>query len=222
MVNGVQCQKLRFEVNLIPRFGLVNEFTLLWWYMEFNQGAKAAIERMVEAYGVKTKLALCDALGVTASALSNRQVRDSFPAEYVLKCALDTGASLRWLTYGQGEIFEKNVVTAPSALAVPSKRLLERKLHDSETLLLDKNFLPEGIKSPLIVIDDKIHYIATQNYDEIYDGTWIIDIDNNISIRELIRMPKNRVNVSDRNNSFDCPISDLKVVARIVMICEKR
>ncbi|QXN62327.1 phage repressor protein CI [Serratia fonticola] len=195
------------------------KFTSFWWCMEFNQGAKAAIERMVEAYGVKTKLALCDALGVTASALSNRQVRDSFPAEYVLKCALDTGASLRWLTYGQGEMFEQNVVTAPSALAVPSKRLLGRKLHDGETLLLDKAFLPEGIISPIIVNDGTTQYIATQSYADIYDGTWLLDIDGNISIRELVRIPGNKVNVSDLKHSFDCPIEDLKVLAKILVIC---
>ncbi|WP_447882905.1 phage repressor protein CI [Serratia fonticola] len=187
--------------------------------MEFNQGAKAAIERMVEAYGVKTKLALCDALGVTASALSNRQVRDSFPAEYVLKCALDTGASLRWLTYGQGEMYEQKVVTAPSALAVPSKKLSDRKLHDGETLLLDKTFLPQGIKSPLVVIDGEIQYIATQAYDEIYDGTWIIDIDGNISIRELVRIPGNQVNISDQKYSFNCPIEDVSAVAKILVVC---
>ncbi|BEN63115.1 hypothetical protein SMKC072_09370 [Serratia marcescens] len=187
--------------------------------MEFNQGAKAAIERMVEAYGVKTKLALCDALGVTASALSNRQVRDSFPAEYVLKCALDTGASLRWLTYGQGEMFEQNVFTAPSALAVPSKRLLGRKLHDGETLLLDKAFLPDDITSPIIVDDGTTRYIATQSYADIYDGTWLLDIDGNISIRELVRTPGNKVNVSDTKHSFDCQIEDLKVLAKILVVC---
>lgn len=195
------------------------KITSFWWCMEFNQGAKAAIERMVEAYGVKTKLALCDALGVTASALSNRQVRDSFPAEYVLKCALDTGASLRWLTYGQGEMFEQNVVTAPSALAVPSKKLHGRKLHDGETLLLDKAFLPEGITSPIIVNDGTTQYIATQTYNDIYDGTWLLDIDGNISIRELVRIPGNRVNVSDMKHSFDCPIEELKVLAKILVIC---
>ncbi|XYK67804.1 phage repressor protein CI [Serratia nematodiphila] len=187
--------------------------------MEFNQGAKAAIERMVEAYGVKTKLALCDALGVTASALSNRQVRDSFPAEYVLKCALDTGASLRWLTYGQGEMFEQNVVTAPSALAVPSKKLSNRKLYDSETLLLDKTFLPLGIKSPLVVIDGEIKYISTQVYDDIYDGTWLIDIDGNISIREIVRVPGNKVKIYDHKNSFEILTIDLKVLAKIILTC---
>ncbi|CAI1729527.1 phage repressor protein CI [Serratia marcescens] len=187
--------------------------------MEFNQGAKAAIERMVEAYGVKTKLALCDALGVTASALSNRQVRDSFPAEYVLKCALDTGASLRWLTYGQGEMFEQNIVTASTALSVPSKTLSGRKLYEGETLLLDKAFLPQGIKKPLVVFDGDAQYIATQAYDAIYDGTWLIDIDGSISIREVVRIPGNKVNVSDKKHSFDCMLNELNIVAKILITC---
>lgn len=189
--------------------------------MEFNQGAKAAIERMVEAYGVKTKLALCDALGVTASALSNRQVRDSFPAEYVLKCALDTGASLRWLTYGQGEIFDQSVAVSPSTLAVPSKRLLRKQLHDGKTLFLDKEFLPENIISPLVVIEDRVKHITSTVYEEIFDGIWIINIDGFVSIRNIVRTPGGRVNISDSKTSFDTNLKDLEFIARVIMTCKE-
>ncbi|OKP25296.1 phage repressor protein CI [Serratia liquefaciens] len=184
--------------------------------MEFNQDAKAAIERMVKAYGVKTKLALCEALGITASALANRQNRNAFPAEYVLKCALDTGVSVRWLTYGDGEMYEQTVVSAPNTLAVPCKNLLNRKLQDAGVILLDKAFLPDNIKNPLIVIDGTFQYISTRDYEEIYDGTWIIDIDGNISIRELVRIPGNRVNVTDRKHSFDCSLDEIKAVAKVL------
>ncbi|BEO84737.1 phage repressor protein CI [Serratia sarumanii] len=184
-----------------------------------NQDTKAVIDRMLLAYGLKTKLALCEALDITASALANRQLRNAFPAEYVLKCALDTGASLRWLTYGHGEMFEQNVITAPSALAVPSKTLLDRHLHEGDTLLLDKTFLPEGIKNPLIVIDGALQYIATQTYDEVYDGTWLVDIDGNISIRELVRIPGNKIKVSDQKHSFDCALEELKTLAKILIVC---
>lgn len=187
--------------------------------MEFNQDAKAAIERMVKAYGVKTKLALCEALGITASALANRQNRNAFPAEYVLKCALDTGVSVRWLTYGHGEMFDQTVVSAPNALAVPSKKLIARKLHDGDTLLLDKKFLPDSIKNPIVVVEGKTQYLATCSYTEIYDGTWLVDIDGNISIRELVRIPGNKVNVSDYKYSFDCLVDELKVIAKILMTC---
>ncbi|HIF6780781.1 TPA: phage repressor protein CI, partial [Serratia marcescens] len=171
-----------------------------------NQDTKAVIDRMLLAYGLKTKLALCEALDITASALANRQLRNAFPAEYVLKCALDTGASLRWLTYGQGEMFEQNVVAAPNALAVPSKKLTDRKLQDGETLLLDKSFLPADITKPVLIIDGDTQYIASHGFTEIYDGTWLIDIDDNISIRELVRIPGNKVNISDKKHSFDCAI----------------
>lgn len=185
-----------------------------------NQDTKAVIDRMLLAYGLKTKLALCEALDITASALANRQLRNAFPAEYVLKCALDTGASLRWLTYGQGEMFEQNVITAPSALAVPSKTLSARQLHDGETLLLDKAFLPEGIKSPVLIKNENLQYIATYIYDEIYDGYWLINIDGNISIREIVRMPGKKVTVTDNSNSFECLLDELIFIAKILMICK--
>ncbi|HGW6120902.1 phage repressor protein CI [Serratia sp. IR-2025] len=189
--------------------------------MEFNQDAKSAIERMVMAYGVKTKLALCEALGITASALANRQNRNAFPAEYVLKCALDTGASVRWLTYGHGEMFDQTVVTAPNVLAVPSKELTDRKLQDGETLLLDKSFLPADITKPVLIIDGDTQYIASHGFTEIYDGTWLIDIDDNISVRELVRIPGNKVNISDNKHSFDCAIDELKFIAKVLIKCEK-
>jgi hypothetical protein len=162
---------------------------------------------------------LCEALGITASALANRQNRNAFPAEYVLKCALDTGASVRWLTYGHGDMFDQTAVSAPNALAVPSKKLVARKLHDGDTLLLDKAFLPVGIKNPIVVIDGEIQYIATNAHEEIYDGKWLVDIDGNISIRDLVRTPGNRVNVSDDKSYFECKISELNIMAKIIIAC---
>ncbi|WP_037430541.1 phage repressor protein CI [Serratia plymuthica] len=186
--------------------------------MEFNQDAKAAIERMVKAYGVKTKLALCEALGITASALANRQNRNAFPAEYVLKCALDTGASVRWLTYGHGDMFEQNIVTAPNTIAIPSKELVARKLYDRDTLLLDKNLLPYEIEKSTIIIEGNVKYLVTSKYADVYDGKWLIDIDENISIRNLIRAPNKKVIVSDGDSTFECPIDDLKIIAKVLMI----
>ncbi|HGM4957423.1 TPA: phage repressor protein CI [Serratia liquefaciens] len=186
--------------------------------MEFNQDAKAAIERMVKAYGVKTKLALCEALGITASALANRQNRNAFPAEYVLKCALDTGASVRWLTYGHGDMFEQNLVTAPNTIVAPCKELVARKLYDRDTILLDKKLLPHDIKKTMIIIEGSATYLVTSNYSDIYDGKWFIDIDGNISVRNLIRAPNKKVIVSGGESTFECPINDLKVIAKVLMI----
>ncbi|WP_228706637.1 helix-turn-helix transcriptional regulator [Klebsiella pneumoniae] len=53
-----------------------------------NQGGKAAIERLVKAYGFTTRQALADHLGVSKSTLANRYMRDTFPADWIIQCAL--------------------------------------------------------------------------------------------------------------------------------------
>ena len=65
--------------------------------------AKNIIERMVSAYRLKTMKALCEHFGVGISVLSNRVVRNTTPAEYIIQCSLETGADLHWLCTGEGE-----------------------------------------------------------------------------------------------------------------------
>ncbi|WP_442980184.1 helix-turn-helix transcriptional regulator, partial [Salmonella enterica] len=68
--------------------------------MNFDTGGRGAIERMVEAYGFTTRQALSNRLGISKSTLANRYMRDSFPAEWVIQCCLETGVSLSWLVTG--------------------------------------------------------------------------------------------------------------------------
>lgn len=65
--------------------------------------AKNIINRMISAYKLKTMKALCEYFGVGISVLSNRVVRNTIPAEYIIQCALDTGANLLWLCTGEGD-----------------------------------------------------------------------------------------------------------------------
>lgn len=70
--------------------------------MSLEKGGRGAIERMVEAYDLKTRQALCYHLGISKSTLATRYMRDSFPAEWVIQCALETNSTLQWLTTGEG------------------------------------------------------------------------------------------------------------------------
>lgn len=63
---------------------------------------KNIIDRMVSAYKLKTMKALCEYFGVGISVLSNRVVRNTTPAEYIIQCSLETGADLLWLCTGEG------------------------------------------------------------------------------------------------------------------------
>lgn len=65
--------------------------------------SKNVVNRMVKAYKLKTVKALCNHFDVGLSVITNRILRNSFPAEYVIQCVLETGANLQWLCTGEGE-----------------------------------------------------------------------------------------------------------------------
>lgn len=70
--------------------------------MDFSEGsALEIVERLCSAYGVTTQKALAECLGVPAANVSNWVQRDSVPGSAFVKCALDTGSDLSWLTTGK-------------------------------------------------------------------------------------------------------------------------
>ncbi|MEW5143136.1 helix-turn-helix transcriptional regulator, partial [Enterobacter hormaechei] len=73
-----------------------------------NRGGKEVIARILEAYGFTTRITLCRQLGVSQSTMANRYARDTFPADWVIVCHLETGAALIWLITGAGSKFVDN------------------------------------------------------------------------------------------------------------------
>ncbi|MGK7246071.1 phage repressor protein CI [Buttiauxella agrestis] len=75
---------------------------IIWWFMDFSEGtALEIVERLCSAYGVTTQKALAESIGVPAANVSNWVQRDSVPGSAFVKCALDTGSDLHWLTTGK-------------------------------------------------------------------------------------------------------------------------
>ena len=170
---------------------------------------------MVEAYGFTTRQALCDQLGVTKGTMANRYMRDSFPSDWVIQCALETGASLRWLTTGSGVIFE-NLRT--DIIELTKKKIIEGKLFDAGFYFFDKAFLPLNMQNPLIVIDKNRSYICDSHFSNIHDGNWLIKIDDNISIKRITNIPGNNVAVSDEITNFTCDKDLIVFIAKTTAI----
>lgn len=184
--------------------------------MDLEKGGRGAIERMVEAYGFTTRQALCDQLGVSKGTLANRYMRDSFPADWIIRCSLETGASLQWLTTGDGPIYED---AKTDVIALSKKKLMDGILLDSSFLMFDKAFLPDGLKRPEVVIDGNNTYIVENDFGEVVDGRWLVAIEGTKSIRDIVRIPIGRVKVSGGEIVFDCEISDIKILSKVIMKC---
>jgi hypothetical protein len=72
--------------------------------IKLPEGGKDPIDRICAAYGFTSRQALCRHLDVSQSTMANRVMRGNFPSDWVLICAMETGASLDWLVYGRGEV----------------------------------------------------------------------------------------------------------------------
>lgn len=177
-----------------------------------NEGGKRAIERLVEAYGFSTRQALCDHLGVSKSTMANRYLRDTFPSDWIIQCSLETGASLFWLTTGNGPMFEDG---KSDVVSIPRKKLLNGKLHDSNYYMFDKAFLPDDLQDPIVIVDSDVTYIADRKFDEVTDGKWLVEIEGKTSARNVLRLPNNKVKIISGLNYFECNINEVEFNSKL-------
>ncbi|WP_333891719.1 phage repressor protein CI [Atlantibacter subterraneus] len=197
--------------------------------MDLKTGGQKVITRILEAYGFKTRQALCDQLGVSTSTMGTRWMRDVFPSDWVVQCSIETGASVEWLSFGKGEAFpygnknfsNGNIPTANEnalndVITVHKKKIVDGNLYSANFYMLDKAMLPAHISKPIIVIDDDEQYLAEQSLEEISDGIWLVEIEGKVSIKELTRIPVGRVRVNppEGGHYFECGINDLKALAK--------
>ena len=93
--------------------------------IDFNSGGAAVIDRIIQAYGFRTKLQLCNHLGTTSANLSLRYKRDFFPSDLVVRCMAETGATLEWLATGEGE-FTPQIEVKEAVILEETLEKLER------------------------------------------------------------------------------------------------
>ncbi|HGW0839690.1 TPA: phage repressor protein CI [Escherichia coli] len=188
--------------------------------IEFSHGGAEVLDRVILAYGFNTKLALAEHLDIASSSLANRYKRDFFPADIVVRCMAETGATLEWLATGQGRKFNDDEL---DIMKLPRKKIVDGKLYESGFLMLDKvTFLPGKPlpQNPICVIDNTMQYIVDQHFTEVYDDVWLVEVEGKTSVRTLTRIPVGKVRVSGVGMAFDCGIDDIKIIGRIVLTIE--
>lgn len=185
----------------------------------FTQHGNSAevLDRIIEAYGFTSKLALAEHFDMASSSLSGRYRRDNFPADMVVQCCAETGVSLEWLATGHGNKFDDAQL---DIMKFPRKKLVDGQLYDSGYVMFDKVFFRAGTPlpiDPISVEDEKAQYILDEKFSEVFDGEWLVNVEGKISVRTLTRIPIKKVRVSGVGMAFDCDIDDIEVIGRVVM-----
>ncbi|UDQ79742.1 helix-turn-helix domain-containing protein [Erwinia rhapontici] len=195
--------------------------------IDFQSGAKEVLDRVLQAYGFTTKLALAEHLGIASSSLANRYSRGYFPSDIVIRCMADTQASLQWLATGEGEQpGPAENRTPPSqngnTQTLARQRLDAGKLTTLTSIAVDAAFFeawPSAIEQPLVIVEGNQQFIAEQAFSEVLDGDWLVSLEGQVSIRSLTRIPPGRVRVASGQQQFECALNELVPLARIVIAC---
>lgn len=172
------------------------------------------LNRICDVYGFTQKIQLANYLDVSASSLQNRYTRGTISYDYAAICSLDTGASLKWLLTGEGEKFEHDT---PEKTQVEYNEftLSEGKLHKDGFLSIDPHLFRKQLVDGIAVrTDGRLHFVDKAA--SLADGSWLVDIEGAISIRELTVLPGKRLHVAGGKVPFECGIDEIKTIGRVV------
>jgi hypothetical protein len=180
-------------------------------------GGKGVLRRILDAYGFSLQKELGDLLGISSGTMSTWVRRNYFPGDIVVTCALDTGVSLLWLATGQGEMGSGSTAVAvpTGGQALPKYRLVAGQLKDAGEWLADSSLIPAGVAQPAYVDGGRLSWLVDLAVTHIANGRWLIDIDGNIDVYDIARLPGNQVQVSGGNADFQCSTDALKALGMV-------
>ncbi|MTC40027.1 phage repressor protein [Providencia alcalifaciens] len=192
------------------------------FHLEMFGESAPVLDRIIEAYGFGSKLMLAQHFEMASSSLAGRYKRDNFPADLVVRCVAETGVSLEWLATGQGKKFDHEEL---DVLRLKKYKIIDGEEFEAGIAMFDKVLFKQGTpfpSDPIMFQDGQNHFIVDRKFGEVYDGKWVVKIDDKISIRELTRMPMQRVRVSGAGMAFDCDLKDISIIGRVVTIIENQ
>lgn len=173
------------------------------------------LDRICEAYGFSQKIQLARHFDIASSSLANRYSRDSISYDFIVHCALETGADLAWLLTGKGSLTTGSTKT--DTQNVDKFTLSEESLIRDGALSITGKLFSKPLSNPIAVYSDgKLHFIERDA--SLADGEWLVDIEGAISIRELTKLPGKKLHVAGGKVTFECGFNDIKTLGRVVGI----
>ncbi|QPB43041.1 phage repressor protein CI [Rodentibacter haemolyticus] len=185
-------------------------------------GGRAAISRLMKAYGVTKRKELGVRLDVPVGTFSTWCKRDFFPADLIIRCAIETGARLNYLVCGQEPIWDKSSdLKYFNAIRVENGQAF---IIDNKPLFLP--YLPnldsrESYDKVFCVVEDNKTYFATSDYGNLVDGDYFVIVENSHLIRYITVLPAGKIRVDGGKFSFECELSDIDVVGKVILKMEK-
>lgn len=188
------------------------------------EGGKAVLTRMLQAYGFSMQKELGDLYGLSSGTISTWVRRDYFPGDVVVACALDTGVSLRWLATGKG-----NMQDAPSAGSSASASVLQLKklrlrggaVEEEGMWVVDPSLLDGSLAEPAYIVKGNHSWIIDLGSTIPGNGRWLLNIDGDVDVYDVARIPGNRIKVTRQDSHFECGVEEVTALGQVFITLDR-
>lgn len=187
------------------------------------EGGKAVLTRMLQAYGFTMQKELGDLHGLSSGTISTWIRRDYFPGDVVIACALDTGVSLRWLATGQGQMHDATAEKAAEheqPLKLKKLRLRGGVMEEAGVWLADRTLLDVSLKNPACVTRGAYSWVIDLGSTRLGNGRWLLDIDGDVDVYDIARLPGNRLKITSQALTFECGVEEVTALGQVCITLE--
>ncbi|MBI0275299.1 phage repressor protein CI [Hafnia alvei] len=179
------------------------------------QGGESAVQRLMQAYGFTMKKQLGDHLGAGTGTISTWVKRNYFPGEAIVRCALETGASLEWLATGENGYDYGVKAFSPvkkNILSVPKKSLKKGILEDCGSYYLDLDSIDRTVTDPILIVKDEISWLFDKKIEQVIDGTWLLKKGDVVEVSEVKILPREELLIKD----IVWPKDDISILGMLI------
>jgi lambda repressor-like predicted transcriptional regulator len=188
------------------------------------EGGKAVLTRMLQAYGFSMQKELGDLYGLSSGTISTWVRRDYFPGDVVVACALDTGVSLRWLATGKGNM-QDSVLSGAAASGdirqLKKLRLRGGALEEEGVWSVDPSLLDDSLTQPAYVVKGHHSWIIDLGSTHPGNGRWLLDIDGDLDVYDVARIPGNRLSVTRQESHFECGVDEVTALGQVFITLDR-
>ncbi|PSU72706.1 transcriptional regulator [Photobacterium phosphoreum] len=188
-------------------------------------GGKAVTSKLCSVLNIDEYQDLADIFNIPRGTVSTWHTRETTPFEIAIRSHLATGVSLRWLLLNEGEAFPNEVTsTQEKVLTLPHYQLKSGELTSLPGLFFDPALLNQAnIKDHLFMalqiasatlIIDKSDNLAVS-------GSYLIMIDNLLSINDIQRLPGNQLVLHYGQSSIAVAQNDIKIIGKVMISIDR-
>lgn len=221
IMDGSELTNVRFQAGNYPMQG-----KKLMDVMK-RSGGKEILQRIMQAYGFTLQKELGDHLNIPSATMSAWVRREHFPGDVVIVCALDTGASLYWLSTGNRLVHEENKenqssISLPKGLRQINKYSIHTgKFTDDGKWFCDESLIEPTVIEPALIVKNGLRWLIDIDVKNVVNGRWLVDVDGTNDVYDISRLPGNRLIVKNESSQFECLVDEIKCVGKVFLTLSK-